>query len=329
MVGAISHVYSLTWGEDAGIITVFNSAGNSTTSNGTALLGPNEWNSVHNITFTITGNTSNASTGSGNSVILQGSNNVTLSGTSNTVYISGQTTNPPGSVLEIPYAGAHYYNFANLGGFSTSNFSSSLALIPFTLANTLSMSRMDIPLWNTQASGTGSSTVAWTLGVALYSIQTGASSSRMSLVNSSTMVLNVTANSNSSSYSFTDAAHSTSFSITLSTMATGNKWFAVEFAQSLDTTGQYFWGFSSSNAGSTIALQLNPIMAVYAGGVIDIWGGIAPGLSSSAYSSRSDLDRIFGGVWSTTSAAFPGSIASSAISNNTLGACPICIFLDS
>lgn len=63
---------------------------NQTVADGTAtsVVRPSDWNSGHNQTVSLTGNTAGTSTVSGTDVIWAGGNNITLSGSSNSITIS-------------------------------------------------------------------------------------------------------------------------------------------------------------------------------------------------------------------------------------------------
>ena len=76
---AISHVKSNPVADFTGTVTVFNSAGQTTTTLASALVRPSDWNSAHNQFLTISGNTAGVSTMSGTNIVLQGGANVTLS----------------------------------------------------------------------------------------------------------------------------------------------------------------------------------------------------------------------------------------------------------
>ena len=85
---AVSHVFSNAVANWTGTATVFNSQGSTTTVAATALVRPQDWNSVHNQFSTLTGNTSLNSTASGTNIVLQGVGGITLVGSTNTIGIS-------------------------------------------------------------------------------------------------------------------------------------------------------------------------------------------------------------------------------------------------
>ena len=76
---AISHIKSNTIGDFTGTVTVFDSLGSTVTAAATDLVRPSDWNSAHNLFYTLAGNTAGSSAVSGTDVAWVGGNNVTLS----------------------------------------------------------------------------------------------------------------------------------------------------------------------------------------------------------------------------------------------------------
>lgn len=74
---AVSHVYSNAQADATGTITVWNGATTATVA-ATNVVRPSDWNSAHNQYYTLSGNTTNASTASGTNVVLQGAGGVPL-----------------------------------------------------------------------------------------------------------------------------------------------------------------------------------------------------------------------------------------------------------
>lgn len=85
---AVSHVKSNPVANMTGTVTVFNSAGVTTTAAATDLVRPLDWNSAHNQFMTIGGNTVGASTLSGTNIVFEGAGAVTLSGNADTLVFS-------------------------------------------------------------------------------------------------------------------------------------------------------------------------------------------------------------------------------------------------
>jgi len=86
---AISHVFSSPLNDITGTVTVFNSAGQTTTGIATQIVRPSDWNSVHKHYVTLSGNVVGDSTLSGTNIVYQGGDNITLSGTGQTIIFSG------------------------------------------------------------------------------------------------------------------------------------------------------------------------------------------------------------------------------------------------
>jgi hypothetical protein len=85
---AVSHAKSNIVADFTGTATVFNSQGSTTTVAATDLVRPSDWNSAHNETYYLDGNTAGASSVSGTGVYFHGEGMVTLSGTSNSIMFS-------------------------------------------------------------------------------------------------------------------------------------------------------------------------------------------------------------------------------------------------
>lgn len=85
---AVSHIKIDPQGDFTGTVTIFDSAGATATVNATDMVRPSDWNSVHNMYMTLTGNTVGASTVSGSNIVFQGGANVTLSGNGDTIVFS-------------------------------------------------------------------------------------------------------------------------------------------------------------------------------------------------------------------------------------------------
>jgi hypothetical protein len=329
----VIHAYNSPMVELTGTVTVFNSAGAPTTIAATNLVGPNEWESTHQVTYFMTGNTSNVSTISGTNIIWAASGNVSLSATSNTLGILAAS--PVYSFFEVPTPIAQTFNVAGGGGWLIPQASSFLFLVPFSVpvqyAEFVMLSQL-VPTWNTLTTGTGQASAGYSVTVGLYSQGTVGSSSLYSLSVSSSITFSASQNSNSMSFGVGGSA-STSFSVSgaNTSVFTGNKWLQIPFgtANAVEFwTDDYLWAWSMSSAGSAAAYSFNNIAIPYATSS-QLWGLCGPTIASNQFNTRTDYDRIFGGVWSTTSAAFPASIATNAITVYTNAFSPICQFVGS
>ncbi len=96
---AISHVKSVTIADGTN----------------TNIVRPGDWNSAHNVFYTLTGNTNNASTVSGSNVIFSGGSNVTLVGSSNSIGFSVGNYITTGALSDHSH-GNPTLNLTNLSG---------------------------------------------------------------------------------------------------------------------------------------------------------------------------------------------------------------------
>lgn len=78
-MSALSHIKSNAVADFTGTVTVFNSAGNTTTANATDLVRPGDWNSAHNFFNTISGNTLGTSTASGTNLAFGATGGLSVS----------------------------------------------------------------------------------------------------------------------------------------------------------------------------------------------------------------------------------------------------------
>jgi hypothetical protein len=99
----IAHVKSNAVSDWTGTVTGFNSQGSTATIAATDLVRPSDWNSAHNMLFTLAGNTSGNSTASGSNVVFAGGSNVTLQGSSDTISIHGAAPVETKPVFRVIY----------------------------------------------------------------------------------------------------------------------------------------------------------------------------------------------------------------------------------
>lgn len=107
---SIVHAFSNTIPDATGTVTVWNGATTASVA-ASDIVKPSDWNSGHNQLYTLSGNTTNASTASGTNVVLAASGAVTLGGSTNTIVISSpQFTN------------SNHMTFGTNGGVVTGSF---------------------------------------------------------------------------------------------------------------------------------------------------------------------------------------------------------------
>jgi hypothetical protein len=124
----------------------------------TNIVRPGDWNSGHNMAFTLSGNTNNASTISAQNIILAGGNNITLKATGSTIEISGANA-----------AAGTYSYFGNVDRALAAGQAGqgTLAVQPVLFPN-LSFDRLALPVYWSAASNS-TLTCSYTLLAGLYS----------------------------------------------------------------------------------------------------------------------------------------------------------------
>lgn len=189
---AVSHVKSNTIADWTGTVTIGNSTGGTQTINATDLVRPGDWNSAHNQFYTLSGNTTNASTASGTNVVFQGAGGITLGGSTGTIVISGanEGTLYVYPVGPVPLASSSFVSGTSGGTGGSTQFTVSGYVSPMYLDGPLVYDEVEM-LISGQATvaGTGSASNGWMVG--LYSV-TG---STLSLITSHQFVHYMSQNS--------------------------------------------------------------------------------------------------------------------------------------
>ena len=311
---AIFHAKSNTIGDFTGTVTVANSAGATTTAAATDLVRPVDWNSGHNLQFTLGGNTSLNSTVSGTDIRIHGGGNVVVVGSSGTLVISG----PAGTLMSTVLA--PFDNKVPQGQSSFSVGQNSLYIFPAHLESYVSADHLRMPVFVTNSSSANASvqkglTFAFgiyskhstnnTLLTQHYSTSYTIAASHNS--NASWMLSLITAIGNSTSYSTVTAS---SAGLNLSNSLHGNRELILPISSILPP-GEWWWAIraSSSSAGA-------------AGNVLNISHlgiGVATynrvGINTNSTNSAMYGQNLGMGVYSATTGALPASINFTQINN--------------
>ena len=338
---AVSHVKSNTIADWTGTVTVGNSTGGTQTINATDLVRPGDWNSAHNQFYTLSGNTTNASTASGTNVVFQAAVNLTIAGSTGTIVFSAAPRDVMSFYQNVPAMNA---TITTTGGGGSSQI-----VFPFIVPQDVSASYMRMPVsmslasttFTTGAAGYGSSVAqSNTLWANIYTQGTGASSRSLQWLTSAstTWAFQI-------SYSGTASTHSVSYNVTFpgengvssstqmsSTQASASinevpagtsnfqsfRYVDMPFATSL-SAGNYYMAIQRSSTtagGSNIGLGISHLMVSQHNSSIAF-----PGVASNATVQL----MPFNGVWSTnTNGATTSSIARSLVS--TIASHPMPIF---
>jgi hypothetical protein len=211
---SIIHAYSNTAGDFTGTITGFNSQGSTQTLAATNLVRPSDWNSGHNMAFTLTGNTNNASTVSGTNVVLSGGNNITLIGSGSVIGISAPNDN------DITHDGYNPFD-VGLESVAGAQGAGTLYFTPMQNAPHFKYDRAVMVIQNSNASNSSNSaTLSMSIGVYTRNVST------LSLLQSASTSYAVTASGTVGSYSLWGGVRNVTVGMT-TTLTDGDYWVGI------------------------------------------------------------------------------------------------------
>ena len=281
---AVSHAKSETVADWTGTVTVFGSNTATNTIAATDLVRPTDWNSAHNQFYTLTGNTTNASTASGTNVVYSAAGpSLSIGGSTNTI------------VFSSPPHNSFFKNFVD-GAYTTATISGNTShAFPFNLPEPGSFSFIRIPVSMTSGASTTLATTAASLSASVqmtstwnavvYSIGTGASSrslisvasgscswlarNSISVVAAGTqwsltqgLTFNVEGNSVSTTTGYSASTTNYSISNTIFTDYTGGRFLDIPFANSL-SAGPYWIVFGNSTSSSANSTGISTASAMF------------------------------------------------------------------
>jgi hypothetical protein len=239
---AVSHIKSDTIADFTGTITGFNSQGSTTTIAATDLVRPSDWNSAHNQFYTLSGNTTNASTASGTNVVFGATGGLTLSGATGTIWFSAPAERKisfwPAFPMDLATSSMVSGTTAATGGSTQTTVHGYLA--PLIIDDDVHFNRVVATVSGGTAAGTGS----WTAGH-MFGLYTLNASTAFSLLSS--FVWNAFFSQNSVSaismhfyWGTNSAANSASFGGNSSASYTGNKQILISSGANTLTNGSYY-----------------------------------------------------------------------------------------
>ncbi len=290
---AISHIKSVTVADFTGTVTVFNSAGATTTANATDLVRPADWNSIHNQYYSLGGNTSLSSTASGSNVVYAASGALSLIGSGASVVWSA----PMGSTMElVPVYGAATGSVA-LGNAS----SAPMSIWPFIVPTAMSAGILDM-IYSASFVTLGTSSGRQTMGIraGVYSRATGTNSTNLTLMTSWSVEYQVTGNN--SSYTISQPTATNYAGYTLSTTASAGSNISSQYTglkkiqfpiSSFLPPGQYWLGLMGTNSTSSINVGIS--LSYWGAQIATQATGLAPMGSLSANYSLGTVPG--GGAW--------------------------------
>jgi hypothetical protein len=288
-MSAISHSKSLTMADFTGTVTVFNSAGNTTSIAATDLVRPSDFNSAHNVFLTISGNTLGTSTVSGTNIVLAGGNNITLSANTAAGAATISIIDSPAISRWTDWGGGLGFNALSSSGMTQS----SASFRAFNLMDAVSFTRVDVPVFVSLATSATANTgnVEISSGFVIYS----RAGSALNPIAGAFGTTTYTWASNSSNWSGLTGGKLISFPI--STMLGVGEYY---FGMQLSTTNNSSIGTATTQLGVTISMLFNSIYT--ASSFIDMGG-----------TSSASTNILFQGLHTSTITATNQTISMSNI----------------
>jgi hypothetical protein len=271
----------------------------------TSVVRPSDWNSNHKMVYNLSGNTLGSSQISGSDVIFQAGNNVTLSAdTANSKLVFSAAAGGGGGVT------ASFMEPNMLVGTAYSSFGqNTLYFLPVKPAMDVTMTAVNMFISLNNATSNNSHAVSQTIQYGWYSLGTGASSTQIGLMQSSSIAIIASYSSaNSGGYTISQGATSTTYSSagTGSTSAwTGQRIFAMPMATLLSEGGEYYFMMkqNTTSVGNTGALRMSHL--VLNNMTNGSFGRLAP--TGVTVSNSSVIPNYNGFIYSATSNAPPAT----------------------
>lgn len=308
----ITHFFSNTIGDATGTVTVPNLSGGTTSVAATQLPRPSDWNSVHALAFTITGNTTNQSTYSGSGVTLSAQGGVVM-GFSNSNLIIGA----PLLSSYVPYWPAST-STQTLGAMGTST--ASAFVFPVVLDDAIAFNAMKLPFSASFVSSTVSGQQTITSNFGLFSNNAGT----LSLISSNSFSIAMTVSSVSATISLPTATGTTGYgygTVSASTTANaqslfgtaGNRVADLQFGNSMSLPAGLYWvGLHQRQSTSSAAVGLSTGLI---GNAMNATSGMAPlGSNTANFTNSSAYHFGAHGVYTSTgSAGYSGTALPSSM----------------
>ena len=314
---AIDHPKLVTIADfGAGAVTVLNSAGATTTVNATDLVRPVDWNSAHDMTQNLAGNTAGTSQVVATDIQWAGGNNITLSAVGSTVSIHGDANsysmwppswNWPGFGTITVNSGA---TTTTAGGSATT---ASYHICPYPIHDNIVGNDIHLYFVNNTVAGTGTGRGAHMLG--LYTLNGGTRYDSVStwMFGYSLIQNSITAQSHSFWWGTDPTAHS--FGLTNSSVSvTGTRKVDLSEGNFTIPDGNYYLVHCHTASSSSVNVVNMSALGVTIGSTLG-------GYMGRASNTTQQIAGGFGVFSSTSSAAvahagvMPATINTSALTN--------------
>jgi hypothetical protein len=252
----ITHIKSNTLADKTGTVTFWDGSSTGSVA-ATNQIRPSDWNSQHALQFTLAGNTTGNSTVSGTNVIFNGAGGISIGGSNGSLMISGPAGGG-GVTLTAwrPFELGNNTTFSSLGV-------STLYLQHFIPDENVAFSNIEFWGRGSFVSSSNNNSNVGTIRYGLYSQETGASSTRMTLAGSSSIVY-TSAYSSSTSAGATWSGNGSSYTTggantSVLTQLSGPNHYYFPFVSTISANVKYALGLQHSTAGVTNGGQWQPL----------------------------------------------------------------------
>jgi hypothetical protein len=299
----IGHAKSITIADVTGTMTGWLGGTTASVAASAAQL-PSDWNSRHNLHFTLGGNTTVGSTFTGTNLPFVATGDLKIGISASSLYISGGTTQGDYRPFDL----GNNTSFSSLG-------QNSIYLQHFIPEFDMAGDRVELWARGSFVSSSNSMAYSQTIRYGIYTQGTGTQSTRMSLAGSSSMLIAASFNSTSAAgftvsqgaASFTTSAANT----TLLANVSGPFHLYLPFATTLSKGIKHAFGIliSSATAVGTQAMRFAPL-------VLTVMNSLAMGRINTA-GTTATATTVIGdremGIYNTTSGGLVGSFATSQL----------------
>lgn len=319
----ITHAKNVTIADATGTVTGW--FGTSTvTVPATALQRPSDWNSAHNMAFTLTGNTTQGSTVSGTDIIFAGSGGVSVGGSNGSIIVSG----PIDAVVStlVPYFPASTSS-QTIGGFGATTASAMVFPVPImqdVAFNHIKILQSMSVVTTSNSSGAQTITSRYGLysrnGSTLSEISTGSFSIALSL-SSISGTISFPTSTGTAGYGYATSTWNATANAQSLFGTAGNRVIDLVFSNSMSLSpNMYFVGLHQRQSTSNAAIGLS---SGFVGNAMNGTSNVGPfGRSTADFTSRSDLHLGAHGFYTSTGSAgysgtaIPASMLLSGFNNN-------------
>jgi hypothetical protein len=301
---AIDHNKVITAADFTGTVTVFGSNGSTQTMAATDMVLPSNWNSVHDITQNLLGNTAGTSqvqVANGGDLYWAGGNNITMSAVGSTISVNG-----PDGYTQLTYQNRQ------LGASATTSGQNTVWLAPFRLVAPVSASTIMQIMSIAGASSSNTGSVGITQVFGLYKVTQTTNLSRFDTIwTGAYSMTGYISSSNSAAFTINGGASgqnltTASANSNLLSQISGVRMLTFNLNSVLGA-GLYAYGMaiSTSSVGNSAAFRSYlPV-------------GDAPLASAMGFgfggNTNASIGYVDGGSYSATSAAMPVSFVFSQI----------------